>query len=256
MVLDSPKQNLPNKPIRLQRYLAECGLGSRRACEQIIAQGVVSVDGKPVTTQGVCIHPFKQQILVHKKCVRPQEKLYILLNKPTGVLCTSKDPQGRRIFRDLVKDLPSYNQDLPSRLYTAGRLDLNSEGLVFITNDGNLAYQLTHPKHHIPRRYHVWINRPLTAQQILRFKKGIPSSEGLLTADRVIRKTKKGICYEITLLQGKNRQIRRMMKAVHIEINRLKRIAIGPLQLGSLKVGAWRHVKAKELQAAGLKVKG
>ena len=242
MPLDSRKQ-LQRTDCRLHKFLALCGLGSRRACERLIDAGRVSVDRCIVRHQGVCIDTLSQVVMLDGKRVFPDEKVTILLNKPRDVLCTSSDPYDRRTFKSL---LPA----LSARVYTVGRLDRNSEGLLLVTNDGQLAYALTHPRFQIEKVYHVWIKQKLTQEQEQNINKGVRSNDEILHADKLVFLGARGKAnlYRVSLREGRNRHIRRMFEAIGVEITRLKRIAIGPLKLGHLCSGAWRYVNNDEIE--------
>jgi pseudouridine synthase len=243
--LDSRKPSLPNKKtIRLQKYLAECGVGSRRACERVIGQGRVAVDGRTIREQGVRIDPEGQRVEVDGRPVRPQPLCYILLNKPRDVLCTSSDEKGRRTIHDLLPDSGI-------RVYNVGRLDRDSEGLLLVTNDGELAATLMHPRYHISKTYRVWIDRLLTTHELKRFEAGITCQGELLTMQsiREIGEQNGRFEYEIVLAEGKNRQIRRMLEACEVRIYRLRRIRMGPLTLEGVPTGGWRYLSDAEKDA-------
>ncbi|MFA5042427.1 MAG: pseudouridine synthase [Kiritimatiellia bacterium] len=243
--MDSPKQNRKSdKHPRLHKYLAACGLGSRRACEGLIAEGRVSVDGKVVREQGVCIDPARQVVWLDRRPVAPQAKIFLVLNKPRDLLCTSRDPQGRRTFLSLLPPLRE-------RVFTVGRLDRDSEGLLLVTNDGDLAHTLMHPRHGVEKIYRVWTATRLTPEQEQHLRAGVVAQgERLHLKDiaSVATQTEKAE-YQVRLAAGRNRHIRRMFEALGIVILRLQRIAIGPLTLDRLRVGAWRHLKSEEVQA-------
>lgn len=243
MALGSPKPSpgIETK-LRLQKYLALCGLGSRRACEALISQGRVSVDGAVIGRQGVGVDPAAQVVRVAGRRVAPQKKIYILLNKPRDVLCTSHDPAGRRTFRALLP--PG-----PERVYTVGRLDRNTEGLLIITNDGDLAQVLTHPRHEVEKVYQVWIKGRLTPDQEDRLRQGVMSAgERLsLTALNAGVDERGFLRYEVRLKEGRNHQVRRMFEGVGAEVRRLRRVAIGPLKLAHLRCGAWRYLTDPEV---------
>ena len=229
--------------IRLQKYLADCGLGSRRFCETLITAGRVLVDGNKVTELGTKIDPATQKVVCNGKVVAKEPTITLLLNKPPKVICTSDDPQGRTTVLDLL-------EDLPARVYTVGRLDFMSEGLILVTNDGDLAHSLMHPSYHIEKVYKVWIDKPLGHYQLQNMKRGIPSQGETL---RVLdidegKHTRAGVEYTITLGEGKNRHIRRLMEHFEKKVFRLMRISIGPLRLDDLKVGTWRAAKPSELK--------
>ncbi len=289
--MDSPKQNRKSdKHPRLHKYLASCGLGSRRACEGLIAAGRVSVDGKVVREQGVCIDPACQAVCLDQRPVASQAKIFLVLNKPRDFLCTARDPQGRRTFLSLLPPLQA-------RVFTVGRLDRDSEGLLLVTNDGDLAHTLMHPRHGVEKIYRVWTATCLTPEQEQRLRMGVTSQgerlhlnditpffarkpcdlpqEGrtflaspfalIASADKSqgFAKTPRGLPrgalpvetwaaktgYQVRLVAGRNRHIRRMFEALGITILRLQRVAIGPLTLDHLRSGAWRHLKAEEVQA-------
>lgn len=243
--MDSPKQNRKSKTaVRLHKYLASCGLGSRRACEGLIAEGRVSVDGMIVSEQGFCLDAMCQRVCLDGRAVAPQSKIFVLLNKPRGILCTSHDPQGRRTFHSLLPPLPQ-------RVFTVGRLDLDSEGLLVITNDGDLAHALMHPRHGVEKIYLVWTAKALGPEQERRLRLGVYSEgEQLRLGDIApIKSTDKNPAYRIRLVAGRNRHIRRMFEALGIAILRLQRVAIGPLTLERLPAGSWRHLAEAEVQA-------
>lgn len=239
MDLDSPRQSPPNK-LRLQKFMAQCGIGSRRACENYIRQGLVTVDGTVVSEQGAVIDPGVNRVCFRGEPVSVQSTTYLVLNKPRDVLCTSSDPRGRRTFLAMLPPMSS-------RVYTVGRLDRDSEGLLIVTNDGQLAACLTHPRHHISKVYKVWTDAPLAPADVKKFLQGIMHAGQKLTASEVRLAPEDGVCAEITLLEGKNRQIRRMFAAVGRKVDRLCRVRIGPLQLKGLRSGQWRHLTAAEV---------
>lgn len=229
--------------IRLQKYLAECGVASRRASEKLIEQGLVAVDGKVVTELGTKVEPGKSCVTYNGKPVVLEEKVWIMLNKPTGVICTSDDPQGRETVLDM---LPEFK----SRLYTVGRLDVMSEGLLLITNDGDLAHRLMHPRHHIEKKYQVWIDRELSTSDTDRMLKGLNCRGEMLKVLRVepLRRSLEGrYGYTLTLGEGRNRHIRRMMEALECKILRLLRVSVGPLRLEKLRSGEHRDLDSWEI---------
>jgi len=229
--------------IRLQKYLADCGLGSRRFCETLITAGRVSVDGKIVTELGTKVDPSEQKLVCNGKTIAKEPTVTYLLNKPPKVICTSDDPQGRTTVLDLLTDLPA-------RVYTVGRLDFMSEGLIIVTNDGDLAHALMHPRHHVEKVYKVWIDAPIGYHQLQKMTRGIPNQGETL---RVLdidegQHTRNGVEYTITLGEGKNRHIRRLMEHFDKKVFRLMRISIGPIRLDDLKTGEWRPAKPAELK--------
>lgn len=241
--MDSPRPSLNS--VRLQKYLAHCGVASRRACEELIAAGRVTVDGRVVAEQGVCIDPAVQRVEVDGRPVASEAPVYIVLNKPPNYLCTSCDPQGRATYRELLKGVEA-------RVYSVGRLDRDSEGLLILTNDGELAHRLAHPRHHVEKVYRVWITGELGADAIRRMTgEGILSEGERLRAREVVpmRRTGGLFLYRIVLREGRKRQIRRMVDACGLAVARLQRVGIGPLRLGTLRPGEWRSLGAGEVDA-------
>ncbi len=237
--MDSPKPS-PRPSLRLQHFLALGGVGSRRACEALIAAGRVAVDGEVVRRQGVCVFPDARGVTVDGRPVRPESPAVLILNKPPEVVCTARDPQGRRTCLDLLPP------DLGRRLYPVGRLDRDSEGLLVVTNDGALAHALMHPRHNVEKQYLVWPLRPLTPEAERRLRQGVRSQGERLVLDELVRV---GDTYRVRLREGRNRHLRRMFAAVGAGVGRLKRIAIGPLALGSLRSGGWRYLEEGEIRA-------
>jgi len=229
--------------IRLQKYLADCGLGSRRACEKLILEGRVQIDDEVTSELGVRVDPAHQQVYFDGKLVRKEPSVVLLLNKPPKVICTSSDPQGRTTVLDLL-------EDLPERVYTVGRLDYMSEGLILVTNDGGLAHELMHPRFHISKTYKVWIDTPLGYHQLKKMVRGIPNQGETLRVLEIDegRHTRRGVEYTIVLGEGRNRHIRRLMEHFEKKIFRLMRISIGPLRLEDLRTGEWRPAKPAELK--------
>jgi pseudouridine synthase len=224
--------------VRLQKFLAEAGVASRRACEQLIVEGRVTVNDRLVTELGTKVEPATDRVAVDSKTVAAERKLYIALHKPRGVFCTSHDTHGRKRALDL---LPS---GLP-RLYTVGRLDADSEGLVLLTNDGSFSLRLTHPRYKRPKKYRVKVAGAWRAETTARLLDGIVSDGERLRAESVtvVRENE----LELIIREGKKRQIRRMMSAVGHPVQRLVRTAIGNLKLGNLKSGQWRYLTNEEV---------
>jgi 23S rRNA pseudouridine2605 synthase len=231
-----------NERVRLQKYLADCGLGSRRFCEQLITAGRVSVDGKTVTELGTKVDS-SQTVICNGKQVTKEASVTVLLNKPPKVICSSDAPQGRTTVLDLL-------DELPERVYTVGRLDFMSEGLIIVTNDGELAHGLMHPRHHVEKVYKVWIDTPLGFHQLRKMKRGIPNAGETLRVLSIDEghSTRRGVEYTITLGEGKNRHIRRLMEHFDKKVFRLMRISIGPIRIDDLKAGEWRFAKPAELK--------
>ena len=230
--------------IRLQKHLAECGIGSRRACEQMIADGRVTVNGTTASV-GCSVDPAKDKICLDGKPVKRVEKTVIgILYKPKGVVSTSDDPQGR-------KTVQSYVSHIPERLFNVGRLDINSEGLLLMTNDGDLAYRLTHPKYEVEKTYYAVCDGTLTDEQASELRKGVLLDDGMTAPARVekIRKTVNGdTSFLITIHEGRNRQVRRMLEKVGHRTLRLKREKFGPFELGDLQPGAFYVLTNEEVR--------
>ena len=229
--------------IRLQKFLAATGLGSRRHCEEYIETGRVTVDGKAVTELGAKVDPETQLICVDGERVRLQPRRYYLLNKPTGFLCTNNDPAGRRRVVDLF---PNDGQ----RLFTVGRLDENSEGLILVTNDGAMAERLAHPRYRVARTYHVQVAGNPTREKLDELRKGVRFKEGLFRVSglKYLKKQGKSTFLELTLHEGQNREIRRMMARIGHKVIQLIRVRFGPLNIGKLKTGEYRRLTDWELK--------
>ncbi|WP_291170799.1 pseudouridine synthase [Gimesia sp.] len=229
--------------IRLQKFLAATGLGSRRHCEEYIETGRVTIDGDVVTELGAKVDPETQVIEVDGERVRLQPRRYYLLNKPSGFLCTNNDPAGRRRVVDLF---PNDGQ----RLFTVGRLDENSEGLILVTNDGELAQRLAHPRYRVARTYHVQVVGNPPREKLDELRKGVRFKEGVFRVSglKYLKKQGKSAFLELTLHEGQNREIRRMMARIGHKVIQLVRIRFGPLNLGKLKTGESRRLSDTELK--------
>ena len=232
------------EPIRLNRFLAQCGQGSRRACDRLIESGQVAVDGAPVTSLGVRVFPFSQTITVSGKRVRPETTRVLLVHKPRNIVCTVSDPEDRRTIMDLLPDMWR-----KLRLYPVGRLDRNSEGLILVTNDGDLANRLTHPRYHVEKEYLVWVRLPVDDARIKQMLRGVMVDGERLGALRVTHVPSKGRyhCYSMVLGEGRNRHIRRMCEALEISVARIKRIRLASLDIKELPVGETRELTGAEL---------
>jgi 23S rRNA pseudouridine2605 synthase len=230
---------------RLHKVLAHAGGGSRRQCEALIAAGRVTVDGQRVRELGTKVEPG-QQIAVDGQPVRGEPPVYWLVNKPRGYLCTNHDPAGRPLAIDLV---PSVSQ----RVYTVGRLDEASEGLLLLTNDGDLAHRLMHPRFGVEKTYLVQVAGNPSPEDLQQLLKGVWLSDGHVRARRVKRIKRHGesTWLQIVLNEGKNREIRRMLARLGHKVLRLRRVAIGPVQLDRLASGKARRLSPQEL--AGLR---
>lgn len=233
---------MADNSLRLQKYLADCGVASRRKSEELIEQGKVKVNGR-VAQIGDKVNPKKDDITVSgKKIVKTKSYTYIMLHKPRGFITTMNDEMGRKCVAELVKDVGV-------RVYPVGRLDRESEGLLLMTNDGEFANAMTHPTKHVPKTYRVTVRPSITDEQITALMTGIVI-EDRMTAPaevRVITKEEGRVVLEIVLYEGRNRQIRKMCEALGLEVARLKRTAVGSVKLGMLPQGKWRELKEDEV---------
>lgn len=229
---------------RLQKFMARAGVGSRRHCEELIKEGRVKVNGKVVTELGVKVNPAKDQVEVDGKIIRPkEEKLYIMLNKPTGFITSVTDQYGRSTVIDLLGGLKE-------RVFPVGRLDFDTEGLLILTNDGELAFRLTHPRYKVRKKYIAEVTGHVTDQSIHNFRRGIMLEDGITApAEAVVTKqTRVSTFVEIVIHEGRKRQIRRMFQALGHNIIFLKRVAVDGLSLDKLPLGNFRHLTAKEVE--------
>lgn len=239
----STKTRSDQRAIRLNRFLAQVGVDSRRRCDEIIAAGRVTIDGHRVRKPGIRVVPGRERITVDGVVIdRPSRPVVLLLHKPTGVVSTVSDPQGRPTVIDLCK---RYTRN--RRLFPVGRLDINTTGALIVTNDGLLCYRLTHPRHEVARTYTarvrgLWDERKLSRLRQLARGKG--EIEG--TVD-VVKQLAKVTVLKITLREGRNRQVRRMCEGMGLTVVRLKRISFGPVSLKSLPVGSVRPLEQREL---------
>lgn len=226
---------------RLQKVMAAAGVASRRECEELILAGVVRVNGKVVDELPAFADPQSDAIVVDGRRLRSVEKVYFLLNKPRGVICTNRDPQGRRKAIDLV---PSAD-----RVFCIGRLDADTTGMIVLTNDSELANQLTHPKYKVPKTYLAKVKGRADAPLVEKLKKGIWLAEGKTgkASVKVLKAGRDESLVEITISQGLNRQVRRMLARVGIPVKALKRIGIGALPLGKLGSGKYRLLSGAEV---------
>jgi len=232
--------------VRLQKVLASAGVGSRRACEAMIAQGRVEVNGAPVTTQGVRIDPATAVVKVDGARVPLAESglVYLALNKPTGVVSSMRDPDGRT-------DLSDYVADRAERLFHVGRLDTDTEGLILLTNDGELAHRLTHPSFEVPKTYVAEIRGPVGADVSRRLRAGVELDDGQARADRfrVTGRSGHRVMVEVVLHEGRKHIVRRLLRAVGHPVQRLVRIELGPVRLGELSLGSTRELSSTEIAA-------
>ena len=241
-------QEISTEPIRLQKVLAAAGVASRRTCEEMIAQGRVAVNGKQVREPGTRVDPKHDSVSVDGEVVpltRPPKPIYIMLNKPAGVISTVTDPHAEKTVLELVGTLPG-------RVYPIGRLDADSTGLILLTNDGEFANRLTHPRYHVPKVYRVRVRGFLDRAAAIKLTEGIELPDGrtapaemkFVEFDAATRCT----IVEMTLYEGRNRQVRRMMEAVGHPVRELTRIAFGNVRLKGLLPGTWRKLKPEEVE--------
>ena len=232
---------------RLQKYMAECGVASRRKCEELISQGKVKVNGKIVTELGTKINPNKDEVVFNEKTLKHEddEKVYILLNKPIGYVTTVKD----QFSRDTVLDLIKTNK----RVVPVGRLDMYTSGAIILTNDGEFVYKVTHPKHEIDKTYNVTVKGIVTKEDIENLQKGVVIDENYTTKEanaRILKidKEKDISRIEIKIHEGKNRQVRKMCEAINKKVLALHRSKIGNIDVKDLKIGDWRYLTIKEVK--------
>ncbi len=235
---------------RLQRVLASRGVASRRASEDLITAGRISVNGKVVTELGTRVDPVKDEIRVDGRMLQRQRPRFIVLNKPSGFITTVKDERQRWTVMDLV--------DVPERVYPVGRLDRETQGLLLLTNDGAVANRVMHPRYGLTKEYHVITDKRPTDMQMLKLNDGIWVNGRLVEPDecRLLRQTREGIIVKIVLHEGLYHVVRNMMETVGIEVLKLRRVRLGPLLMQGISPGSWRDLTPGELtqlfEAVGL----
>ncbi len=228
--------------MRLQRFLAQGGLASRRKAEELIAAGQVKVNGRVVTELGTKVDPDGDKVVVAGRRVLAQRSVYIVLNKPKGYVTTASDPEGRPTVMALIKS--------PERLYPVGRLDYTTEGVLLLTNDGDLAFALMHPRHGVEKTYHAKLKGTLAVEEIERLREGVTLDDGTKTrpADvHVVGDTGLHTWMEITLKEGKNRQIHRMADVIGHPVLKLQRVVYAGITVEGMKPGRWRSLTEKEI---------
>ena len=240
----------PNKPAdprgeRIQKVLAAAGLGSRRQCEELITAGRVEIDRKVITELGSRVDAATQEIRVDGQPLPRTKLFYYAVNKPAGVVSTNSDPAGRMRVIDMVPN----SGDI--RLFTIGRLDMSSEGLILATNDGELANLLTHPRYGVEKTYRVLVAGRPAPEVLAKLRRGVHLAEGVARAERVEVKShhKESTMLEIVLREGKNREIRRILAQLGHKVMKLSRIAVGPIRLGDMPLGAVRKLSKEEIAA-------
>ncbi len=235
--------------IKLIKYLVIAGAGSRRECQRLLVDDRVTVNGQPVHQPSMSIDPQKDKITLDKRLLKVEapDFYYVLLNKPVATICSHNDDKGRKTIYSLIKH--KYLSE--AGLFSAGRLDYNTSGLIILTNDGEFANLLTHPRYEVKKEYIVEIKRPLDADLIRRMLRGVRIDEEILKFEKiyVLKTGKKGAIVKIILNEGKNREIRRMMQFFNVTIRSIHRTKMGPFVLGDLLNGEYKLMKKSEIEA-------
>jgi len=230
--------------VRLQKYLAEAGVASRRASEEIILAGRVSVNGETVRELGRKVEPGADRVVVDTQVVRPKRKIYLAMNKPPGLVCTHRDEHSRPTIYSLVPKEWSH-------LHSVGRLDFASEGLLLLTNDGEFSLRLTHPRYGVRKKYLATVEGRVDAAMLGRFTQGVLHDGETLRAEkaRLIGESHGRSLVELELTEGKYREVRRLFESENLTVKRLQRIEIGRLKLGELRTGRWRALTEAEIKS-------
>jgi 23S rRNA pseudouridine2605 synthase len=230
--------------IRLQKFLAESGIASRRASEKIILDGQVSINGKEVRELGTKVDPVKDRVEIDGRRIKPRRKIYVALNKPRKFLCSREEGSPKRLVGDL---LPKEW----SNLYSVGRLDYDSEGLIFLTNDGDFCLRLTHPRYGVRKTYLATVAGKIGPEMLRKLVEGIEDAGEFLKAEkaRLISANNSRSIVELELAEGKNREVRRMFESQNLTVERLQRTKIGPIKLGELPEGKWRTLTESEIKS-------
>lgn len=235
---------MEKKEIRLQKLISECGAASRRKAEVLISEGRVKVNGVTAKT-GQPVLPGRDRVTIDGVLLKkPREKTYIMLNKPRGYVTTLNDELSRKCVTDLI-------EGVGTRVFPVGRLDRDSEGLLLLTDDGEFANALAHPSQHVPKVYHVSVRPTITESQLVKLETGV-ELDGKLTLPakaKVLNRYPDRVVVEITLFEGRNRQIRRMCEQLGLEVARLSRISVGGIKLGGLPAGRWRALEPSEINS-------
>ncbi len=230
--------------VRLQKFLAEAGLASRRASEEIILAGRVAVNGEPVRQLGVKIDPLHAHVTVDGKPLRAKRKLYIALNKPRGLVCSRKDERQRATIYDLLPKEWGH-------LHSVGRLDYASEGLIFLTNDGEFSMRLTHPRYGVKKKYVATVEGQVSREALGQLTRGLWHDGEKLKAEkaRLVASGRAQSVVELELAEGKNREVRRLFEGQGLAVKRLQRVQIGKIKLGELPAGKWRTLTEPEIKS-------
>jgi pseudouridine synthase len=228
---------------RIQKILSKAGIASRREAERMVLEGRVSVNGKVVGTLGFKADPFRDHIKVDGRLTHLEPKVILLLNKPRGYLSTVKDPKGRLTIMDLLKNVHW-------RIYPVGRLDFDAEGLLLLTNDGDLAHLLSHPRFSVPKTYLVKVAGVPEEKKLIRLKRGVMLEDGEAKAVScsLVRQREKNSWVRVVVTEGRNRLVKRMFSAIGHTVLKLKRVEYGPIQLGDLPFGQFRYLKPEEIE--------
>lgn len=229
--------------MRLQKYMALSGVASRRKSEEMIKNGLVKVNNITITELGTIIDPDNDKVMVNDKMIKIEsKKVYIMLNKPVGYVSTLRDEKDRRIVTDLI-------EGVPERIYPIGRLDADTTGLILLSNDGDLAFKLTHPSKKIPKKYIAIVEGTPNKKELEQIRNGI-LIDGRKTAPANVKVSKKfdeDSILEIEIHEGRNRQVKKMCQAINHPVKKLKRVSIGEIELGGLNIGNWRYLNDEEL---------
>lgn len=228
--------------MRLQRFLAECGVASRRRCEELIAAGRVTVNGARAAL-GASVDPHKDVVELDGKPVRTDEKVYIILNKPSGAITTARDTHQRKTVFDCL-------EGFKVRLFPVGRLDMDVEGALLMTNDGELAHRLMHPRYAVEKVYLVWVWGRMSPETAARLEQGVDLEDGLTAPAKavILQIGKSSTLVQLTLREGRKREVKRMCERVGHQVRKLERIAIGGVRVKGLRPGEWRRLTDKEVQ--------
>ena len=230
--------------MRLQKFLAEAGVASRRASEKLILEGCVAVNGRVTRELGTKVETARDEVTVDGTPVRPRRKLYVALNKPPGYVCSRRDDLKRRTIGELLP--PEWNN-----LYSVGRLDFESEGLIFLTNDGEFSLRLTHPRFGVRKRYVAIVTGRVAPEMLNRFTRGVSDAGETLKAERarLVSANNSRSVVELELAEGRNREVRRLFESQGLAVERLVRTQIGKIKLGELPGGKWRTLTETEIKS-------
>lgn len=227
-----------DKTVKIAKYLAQAGVASRRKAEALVKQGLVSVNGKISADPALRVNPKTDKILYGGKPLSPAQKVYYLLNKPVGYTCTAQDPHAEKLVGELVPAEP--------RVWPVGRLDKMTSGLLILTNDGDLALSLTHPRYRVEKEYEITADFPLTEDEIAAVQKGVSLEDGFIRPDRFEKIG--GKRYRIVIHSGKKRVVRRIVEKIGKSVAQLKRTRVGSLELQNLPLGKWRRLSPAEIK--------